>query len=1384
MSHKKRQAKWFSAQCAVDHARPTLLAVASAVVVLLAVAPFSQAKVVVNGFGADGTFGGQFEEPRGIAINQTGSGGVAPGTVYVADTREERIQRFGPSGTFERAWGENVKGRDEKQLITISNINGISGGSFTLSFEGETTAPIVFDPHGQGDNMSVGREDVENALTALPSIEVGDIAVEGFAETRGSSDGGTFSIRFRGGLSGIDVPQITADGSELRGGGIISGSTVEQGLGGNFTGFEVCTAAAECQDAPRGDAKAAGNGGQVLDPSGLGINQITGDVYVSETGNARISEFDADGNFIRAWGWDVVESGKPNDKGTNAFEICDTTLGDTVADCRRGKSNPASSIEADGGRFGGFFLRTGSPHVDSLGNVWIPDTFNRRFQEFDENGNFIAVYGYNVDALGGGGGLEKCTSTAPGACQAGEAGTEPGQFSGEFFGNGPANEIAVDSSGNLYALNTGEKGGGVKVFNPALTSASVFAAAALAPYTVNGPEHVLATHAGSRLVFVVNNNVSANELQLVELDIGSEEVKDTSLVGAHIETVNSLDESTATGNLYLTTMSEASPYGVLILGDSPPPSDPVASMESVTTKTDTTATFGAGVDPKGGLVTCKFQYSLDQSEWTDVPAPGCAGLAINGGPQAVSADATGLDPHTHYYVRMAVSRTFIGGSTEFSAPVQFDTDAVPPVVSNVGAVDIGNNSLRLAGRIDPRGSQTEYVFKYGLTPAVDSSTAPIDIGSGQVPVIISQGIQNLSTDTTYYYQLVATSLSGSTASSVQTVKTRATETPEVDHRRYELVTPPDKNFGDADYSSARIAWNGEGATSCMTTGFGDPPGQFRDFCIDYISLRGPDGWRTTWANTPYCLFDIENAVGTSSPVSLVGSSRDFDRGLINEWEMKGCAHPAHDPTAPLNTTNTYLVDYAAPGAGPSDFTRIPNAGFGVFSADGNTVATFGYSGGHSIIQRVHEGTVTLASRDPSGAPFSADSFLAETDPEKNPVSDDGRRIFFYNPSFGSDQEIYMRQDETTFDVSESECTAECGVSERAKFLFASPDGSRVFFESGEKLTDDPTPEGENLYMFEQGDDPAGEPHNLTLVSADDEPLDGDEGGLGKVIGLSEDAGTVFFVSSSQLVGGAPTETGAKVYRWRWNEGSPSLDYLATLAPNEFGEFSATETNRPVTPNGDYLLINTVKPLDPVVDYDSTADVYRWSAQQGWQCISCQAPGAPSAGNAAVSFRWTMSEDGQRIFFTTADALVPDDIDGSVRDVYEWHDGRITLISSGQATTDFELTGIGRSGRDVFFWTRERLVGWDFDESVDLYDARIDGGFPEPPAQPPLCEGEACRGAASTLLPAVTAGTAVFEGPGDSRGTVQHKCGRGYVKRHGECVKKRHKKRHQGRRGAR
>ena len=89
---------------------------------------------------------------------------------------------------------------NEVQTVTVTGTP--TGGTFTLTFGGQTTAGIAFNATAAA---------VDAALEALSSVGAGDVAVTGAA-------GGPYTVTFTGALAGTDVGAITADGSGLTGG--------------------------------------------------------------------------------------------------------------------------------------------------------------------------------------------------------------------------------------------------------------------------------------------------------------------------------------------------------------------------------------------------------------------------------------------------------------------------------------------------------------------------------------------------------------------------------------------------------------------------------------------------------------------------------------------------------------------------------------------------------------------------------------------------------------------------------------------------------------------------------------------------------------------------------------------------------------------------------------------------------------------------------------------------------------------------------------------------------------------------------------------------------------------------------------------------------------
>jgi hypothetical protein len=104
--------------------------------------------------------------------------------------------------------------------------------------------------------------------------------------------------------------------------------------------------------------------------------------------------------------------------------------------------------------------------------------------------------------------------------------------------------------------------------------------------------------------------------------------------------------------------------------------------------------------------------------------------------------------------------------------------------------------------------------------------------------------------------------------------------------------------------------------------------------------------------------------------------------------------------------------------------------------------------------------------------------------------------------------------------------------------------------------------------------------------------------------------------------------------------------------------------------------------------------------------------------------------GERRSFSRGCAICWWDGD-DVYDVYQWRDGELSLVSSGAVDSQDALyKGNDRSGRNVYFATRDRLTWQDVDAVLDVYTARVGGGIPQPP-EPVVCAvlANECQGPA-------------------------------------------------------
>ncbi len=411
------------------------------------------------------------------------------------------------------------------------------------------------------------------------------------------------------------------------------------------------------------------------------------------------------------------------------------------------------------------------------------------------------------------------------------------------------------------------------------------------------------------------------------------------------------------------------------------------------------------------------------------------------------------------------------------------------------------------------------------------------------------------------------------------------------------------------------------------------------------------------------------------------------------------------------------------------------------------------------------------------------------------ASEDGSAVLFR-----AGGTLYLRRGGETVEVAAAPNTF-AGISE---------DGTRVLYAA---TASGDTPA--TLYLCDTGAGPcAGEGSHPPTVIA-----------LNSIFAsVSPDASHVLFSSKEALTGGEENDAGEtaepgehNLYAW-----SGATSFIAILDPSDFqggfgesanmsmGEWTAAinpasgfgrgRSPTRATPGGEVFVFQSHAKLSSY-DNEGQGEIYRYdpASAPGERliCISCNPSNAPASADAmladlnsgvdATTELANLTEDGGEVFFQSPDRLLPEDAN-SATDVYEWKaagagepvcerpGGCLSLVSSGQGESDSLLYSIDADGHDVFFGTREKLVGADVPGSPSIYDARVEGGIPDPPTQAP-CQGDACQGTGSNQ-PSLSTPASAGSGDGNLPPARPRKCpvGKRKIHRNGRlsCVKKHHR----------
>lgn len=1234
---------------------PIALGAASLALLGLVPAPASASKTVVNTIGgvkvgikpAAGIHGEQFASPRGMAVNESGAGGVPAGTFYVVDGENNRIQQFGPDARFVRAWGWGVKDGDPE--------------------------------------------------------------------------------------------------------------------------FEACSVAASCV------AGIAGSGaGQMSAPMGAAVDQATGIVYVTDQGNRRVDAFSAAGAFEGAFGWGALDGGE-------ALQVCSAGSG-----CHE----PASP----GGAAGQFGEQLGFPAVDSSGAVYVADRSNSRVDVFApalsagaiSGVSFLRAFGWDVAEAGDpgdtlAGEFEVCSTL----CKAGVEGSGLGQFG--FLG--PA-EIAIGPSGDVYALESGFGSTRVQKFSSAPAPLeSEFGAAALSSAFGGGVLLGIAVDGTSGHVLVSGDRqAESGRLMVAELDAGGALV-DTH--GSDLVIANTgglfpvvsgglaVAPASLGGNVYVSVGENEQAHAIFVLNEAP-------VVDPVTVHTGTMATFEGEVVSDEFQVEYHFEYSIDGKTWTSLPTEEISAGAAPAR-AAVSQNVTGLTGSQPYRVRLVQNRAGAGGRAT-SSEATFTTDAAPPAITDTGATAITDTSATLRALVDPQNQTTEYRFEYGAQGSCDSApctpTAPASVGPGGGPTPISAQIAGLEPATTYHLRLVAENGSGTTEGPDATFTTYPDQTPDAncpnqvlrtafsellpDCRAYELVTPEDHGGHAPSFQSNGAIRNGfatptaspDGANVLFKTRLGALPGTDGTGVSDvYSARRGPAGWDSV----------LVGPTGAQMEAPVVGGfSSDHEYGFVQAaTEGRGTLD---GPGAPGGADYLRRADgqFEALGRGslvPEDKTAEGNyisAGgeHVVFSSKEHLEPDTPGAGVKALYDRTPGGPTQVVSLGLGNAPLATSS-------EFKGSSSDGSTILFSSPegtTINAGKKLYARVDGTvTYEVA-------TGGSGAAAVTPAgtSRNGDAVFYV-----------QGGNVFLFD----------TVSQVTTQATSV-----GNAQVVNVSEDGSHVYFVSTSQIGGegaagqpnlyvwsreGATTAFVATVTSADLSSGFPTIG-LARWTTDVASATTATrgplnETSRS-TPDGTTLAFQSRAKL---TSYENAGHVEIYLYHVGDSapsCVSCNPTGIAASGDASLATSGNnfsgallapiaqipnLSEDGATVFFESEDALVPRDTNG-VRDVYEWHAGKVSLISSGKGAQPSYVYGATPDGHDVFFFTHDTLLPRDRNAGAgSIYDARIDGGFAEPGASP-SCNGDGCQTSPGVTPPG--AGSPASETLVGS-GNVKHRRHRRHRHRH-------------------
>ena len=941
------------------------------------------------------------------------------------------------------------------------------------------------------------------------------------------------------------------------------------------------------------------------EPTGVAVNNATGDVYVADTGNNRIQEFDSGGSFVRMWGKKVNVSTGGN--------ICPEAPGDVC------ETSPAPGANA-GDTAGAFNHPVGiavdNSNGSAAGAVYVVDLANNRVQRFTAGGEFVLTWGKAVNKQTVG---NICTAASGQICQAGlkstTSPTEEGVFSGWRIETARIGlQIATGPQGDVYVADTrlaeGIENDRIQRFD----SGGHLLGSAYAPsggFKVLGNQHTSSPAVGSNGDVYVANITAENSCfgcgaYLVKFDASDFEP------GGPAEYDRSYG---ATRDVARVAVDPTNGY-LLAMGR------------------DCATTPGV---PGTHIV----EYQPETSQEVDCTIPNAPAADLGGG-MAVSAGSS--------------HRLYVANRVEGTVQVYQPPSPQQPVVSGQAATEITASGARIDADIVGNLAETTFHVEYGTagpcsTSPCASTQETAGVGSALTPRAASSQLNGLQPGTTYHYRVVATNGSGSDVGPDRTFTTFTSPQFDpscpnnlarqqtgaeflLDCRAYELVSAEDQGGYDvaSDLVPGQRPYGGfpradDRALYAVDNGgipgAGKPTNRGPD---PYVAVRDVEHkrWTTSYVGIP-------SDIGSAQPFSstLAGADTGLSSFVFSGPEICDPCFAGGASGIPLRKPDGSLVQGmkgSLPVADPTPAGRVdkPLSADGshlVFGSKQAFVAGANENGTDVTIynRNLATGVTRIASRLPGTQVIQDGEDVAALD-----LSADGNRTLIgtrvSTDSQGNEYfHLYMH-------VGTAVSTIDLTPGTTTGVLYAGMNeaGTRVYFTTSDPLGDD-TDTSSDLYLANVGAtgavvsrvstgtggtgdtdacDPAGNsfnPANWNVIPGG--PTDCSVVAIGGGGGVSEGNGVGYFLSPEKLdTSGArqPVQGAPNLYRAL--PGQPPK-FVATLESGEneplkpkahlfqrsSGPYSYPEGVAIARDTGSYYVLDTLATSGSDIDEDNEPD---------------------------------------------------------------------------------------------------------------------------------------------------------------------------------------------------